>query len=113
MKTFVFLLMASSSLGLSKLSAGVCPQLGPDLLPDTFITGSGPIPANAEPEWAQECMEVGLGFTLMGCGSFDARPTCECSNGDVWRHPYFYGACADGANPTKCNCPNGNDFPVA
>ena len=95
------------------MSSGVCPQLGPDLLPDTFISGDGPIPANAEPDWAGECMEVGLGFTLMGCGSFEARPTCECSNGDVWRHPYFYGACADGANPTKCTCPNGNDFPVA
>ena len=108
MKFFVLILLTSSSMGISL----ICPQLGPTLISDTVISGSAPIPSNSNPNCSLECLQIGIGFSILGCRRFDARPTCVCSNGDTWRHLFFYGACADGSSPTTCTCPNGNNFPV-
>eukprot|EP00091_Calanus_sinicus_P003845 TRINITY_DN14003_c0_g1_i1.p1 TRINITY_DN14003_c0_g1~~TRINITY_DN14003_c0_g1_i1.p1 ORF type:complete len:107 (-),score=31.19 TRINITY_DN14003_c0_g1_i1:208-528(-) len=83
----------------------------PRLPPDTVISGNPPIPKNQGVEvWAIEAVSTRLSFTRK-CGAPTARPTCNCTDGSQFRHPYFVALCSDGTENTFCACPDGSSYP--
>ena len=83
----------------------------PELPSDSLISGEPPVPRNKGClSWTLEAIITRLSFANK-CGSASTRPTCNCSDGAQWKHPYFVADCANGADQTSCSCPDGTPYP--
>ena len=83
----------------------------PRIPPNTVISGNPPIPKNqGAMRWVIESVGLRVSFAQT-CGSPSSRPTCNCSDGSQFRHPYFIALCSDGSENTSCACPDGTSYP--